>query len=341
VTRPVTLADVADAAGLHPATVSRILNRDPGLNVPEETRERVRRIAAEKGYRPNAVARGLRLSSTGTLGLLVPSLRTPVYADIIRGAFRRAWERGWIVVLAEDDGGDEAATAYERLVREGRIDALLVASARPGSPLLDADEAAGVPMVFVNRRHAGGQSVSMREEDAGALAARHLLELGHTELAHVAGPAELDTARRRERGFAAAAQAAGASVRIEHGSFDEPGGAAALRAVLAGPGPAPTGVFTSNLNQAVGALAAARAAGREVPGDLSLVTYDDDQLGAYLSPPLTAVGMPLGQLGAVAVDCLLTRLAGGSTADVVLPDAPRLVRRGSTGPAAEGAGRRA
>ncbi len=333
-----TLADVAREAGVHPATVSRILNRAPDLSIRPATRERVERIAAEQGYRPNAMARGLRLSSAGALGLLVPSLRNPVYAHIIRGAFRRAWEDGLVVLLVEDGGGEETAQAYERLVRERRIDGLLVASARPGSPLLERPEASDLPIVFVNRRHPGaGQSVSMREEDAGALAARHLFELGHTDLAHLAGPADLDTAQRRTRGFTEAARAAGATVAVAHSEFDEAGGFAAMRELLEA---APTGVFVSNLNQAVGALAGARAAGRSVPRDVSLITYDDDPVGEYLDPPLTAVRMPLAELGAAAVECILDRMRGGSRDDVVVPTAPELVRRASTS-AREGGGGRA
>jgi DNA-binding LacI/PurR family transcriptional regulator len=324
VARQVTLADVARAAGVHPATVSRILNRAPDLSIRPETRERVERIAAEQGYRPNAMARGLRLSSAGALGLLVPSLRNPVYAHIIRGAFRRAWEDGLVVLLVEDTGGPETVQAYERLVRERRIDGLLVASARPGSPLLEPGE---LPTVFVNRRNPAGQSVSMREEDAGALAARHLLELGHTRLAHLAGPADLDTAQRRTLGFTQAAQEGGATVAVVHSEFDETGGYAAMRELLDG---APTAVFVSNLNQAVGALAGARAAGRSVPNELSVVTYDDDPVGEYLDPPLTAVRMPLAELGAAAVECILARMRGGSRDDVVVATAPELVRRAST-----------
>jgi LacI family transcriptional regulator len=334
VTRPATLADVARAAGVHPATVSRILNRKPGLSIRDETRERVERIAAEQGYRPNAMARGLRLASTGALGLLVPSLRNPVYAHIIRGAFRRAWERGFVVVLAEDAGGDEAALAYERLVREARIDGLLVASARPGSSL---PARGAVPTVFVNRRHPDGPSVSMREEDAGALAAHHLLELGHTQLGHVAGPPELDTARRRHHGFVDAARAAGATARVAHAPFDERGGHTALAELLqARDGQRPTAVFVSNLGQSIGALAAAREAGLRVPVDLSVVTYDDDPLGEYLDPPLSAIRMPLAELGARGVDCVLDP----SPTDVVIATAPELVVRASTARSGERAGGR-
>ncbi len=328
--RPATLADIAKAAELHPTTVSRVLRRSPDLNVREETRARVERIAVELGYRPNAVARGLRTSSTGALGLLLPSLRNPAYSHIMRGACRRAWERDFVVMLAEDGGGEETAIAYERLVAEGRIDGLLVASARPGSALVEHARDGAVPIVFVNRRTSGaGQSVSMREEDAGRLAAAHLLSLGHRSLAHVAGPADLDTAQRRATGFTQSAAAAGLSAPVAHAAFDEPGGFAAMSELLAAR-PAPTAVFTSNINQAIGALAAAKAAGRHVPEDLSLVSYDDDPVGAYLDPPVTAIGMPLEELGAAAVDCMLARLRDGSRENVMLSQEPRLVVRGST-----------
>ncbi len=176
------------------------------------------------------MARGLKLASAGALGLLVPSLRNPVYSAIIRGAFDRAWERDYVVLLAEDIGAASAQQAYERLVEQGRIDGLLIASARPGSPLFDHLVDDPIPCVFVNRRHLGsGRNAAMREEDAGRLAAEHLLGLGHTRLAHISGPTELDTARRRADGFASAVRAAGHRCSVVAAPFDERGGLAAMR----------------------------------------------------------------------------------------------------------------
>ena len=200
--RPTRLEDVAEAAGVHVSTASRVLNGGSEAAVRPETRLRIEEAATRLRYRPNAMARGLKLASAGALGLLVPSLRNPVYSAIIRGAFDRAWERDFVVLLAEDLGASSAQQAYERLVEEGRIDGLLIASARPGSPLFDHLVDDPIPCVFVNRRHLGsGRNAAMREEDAGRLAAEHLLGLGHTRLAHISGPEELDTARRRADGF--------------------------------------------------------------------------------------------------------------------------------------------
>ncbi len=328
--RQVTLYDVAREAGVHFTTVSRTLNGSADLNIRPQTRERILAAAERLKYRPNAFGRGLRLSSTHTLGLLVPSLRNPVYAAVVRGAFTRAWERGYVVVLGEDSEGGLAGPAYERLVSEGRIDGLLVATARRDDPAVAQWLKAPVPAVFVNRRHPGGHNVSMREEEAARLAADHLLALGHTRLAHIAGPENLDTARRRVHGFRAAVREAGHRAPIVPVAFDEPGGYRGMVQLLGRARP-PTGVFASNINQALGALAAAKRHGVTVPEQLSLVTYDDDALAEYLDPPLTAVRMPMQELGETAVDMLLDRISGDDgRIDVVLQTPPLLVERAST-----------
>ncbi len=330
--RPARLEDVARESGVHVSTVSRVLNGSHSLTVRPETRERIQESARRLRYRPNAIARGLKTSSTGALGLLMPSLRNPVYAEIIRGAFDRAWSQGLVVVLAEDMGGSSAQQAYESLVGEGRIDGLLIASARPGNPILERFAENLVPCVFVNRRHLGsGCNVSMREEEAGRLAAQHLIDLGHRRLGHLAGPQKLDTALRRMQGFIDTALAAGAEVQVEEAAFEERGGAQAMTTLLAGRRP-PTGVFVSNVNQAVGALAAARQSGLVVPRDVSVISYDDDPLTEYLEVPLSAIRMPMWEMGATAVDALIAQLHGGEPRDIEIATAPVLVARESTAP---------
>jgi LacI family transcriptional regulator len=330
-TRPARLEDVARESGVHVSTVSRVLNDSDSLTVRPDTRERILATARRLQYRPNAIARGLKMSSTGALGLLVPSLRNPVYSAIIRGAFDRAWEGGLVVLLAEDTGGSRAQQAYESLVGEGRIDGLLIASARPGNPILERFAEQIVPCVFVNRRHIGsGCNASMHEEDAGRTAAEHLIGLGHTRLGHVAGPLVLDTANRRMQGFADAVVAAGLEAPVvEEAGFDERGGSDAMTRLLRRRVP-PTAVFISNINQAVGAFAAARGLGMRIPADVSAVGYDDDPLADYMDAPLTTIRMPLWELGAVAVDALIGQLSGEPARDVVVDTPPELVVRRST-----------
>lgn len=326
--RPARLYDVARDAGVHVSTVSRVLRGTEG-SIPDDTRQRIMASARKLRYRPNAMARGLRLSTAGAIGLLVPSLRNPVLAAIIRGAFARAWEREYVVLLAEDTPTSPGAVAYERMVGEGRIDGLLVASARPdGPPLPPVGD--GVPLVYVNRRQPGsGRNVFMRDEDAGRLAAEHLLELGHRHLAHIAGEPGLDTADRRRHGFTSAVAAAGARATVVHAAFAERGGLDAMLELLRAAEP-PTAVFASNINQAIGAFAGARVAGVRIPADVSLVGYDDDPVGEYLEAPLTAVAMPLDEMGRTAVDALIDQIEGRPPRDVLIESAPRLVIREST-----------
>ena len=331
--RPARLGDVARAAGVHVSTASRVLNGSSGISIRPETRERILDVARELAYRPNAIGRSLKTSTTGALGLLVPSLRNPVLSAIVRGAFDRAWEQGFVLMVAEDASDSAAQGAYERLVAEGRIDGLLVTSARPGSPALDRFANSAVPTIFLNRRHASSnRNVVMREEDAGALAAEHLLGYGHTRLAHVAGPPELDTAQRRLEGFLAAARAAGvAEPAVAHAELDERAGFGAMQALLAGES-RPTAVFVSNINQLVGALAGARALGLRVPADVSVVAYDDDPVAEFLDPPVTTIRMPLLELGVRGVDALIDQFEGGAPRDIVLQTPPDLVARSSVAP---------
>jgi LacI family transcriptional regulator, galactose operon repressor len=333
-TRPARLGDVARAAGVHVSTVSRVVNGRADASVRPETRERILEAARRLQYRPNAIARGLRLSITGTLGLLVPSLRNPVNSPIVRGAFDRAWKRSFVLVLAEDSGETDAAEdAYERLVEEGRIDGLLIQSARVGNPHLDEFAGGPVPCVFMDRAHPGsGRNVTMRDGDAGRMAAEHLLELGHRSVALLSGPAELDTVTRRRVGFVERLRAVEHSPLVVSAPLTERGGYAAMEE-LRGRASPPTGVYIANINQAVGAVAAVRNAGIGVPDELSLLCHDDDPVCEYLDVPLTAIRMPLHELGRTAVDVLLEQVEGGAPRDVEIETAPELVHRRSTGPA--------
>jgi LacI family transcriptional regulator len=317
---------------VHVSTVSRVLSGRGDSSIRPETKQRIFESAERLHYRPHALARGLRLSTTGALGWLVPSLRNPNNSPIIRGAFDRAWELGYVLVIAEDSA--ERATAeeaYARLVDEGRIDGLAIQSAREGNALLDTFVSGPVPCVFVDRCHPGsGCNVAMRDGDAGRLAAEHLIDLRHASLGHLAGPLEFDTTRRRHDGFIAAANAGGATVVVETAELSEQAGYDAMRRLLDRRADVPTAIFIANVNQTIGALAALRSLGVRVPDDLSIVCHDDDVVLEYVDPRVTAIRMPLLRLGAAAIDALVARIDGGAGQDVVVDEAPTLVDRAST-----------
>jgi LacI family transcriptional regulator len=327
------LLDVAREAGVSKSTASRILNDSPHISVRPRTREKVLESARRLDYRPHAAARGLRRAETGAIGLVIPNLAMPVYARIVRGAFCRALERDFVILLAEDLVAQDTDEVFARLIRSGRIDGLVIASARPGHPLFRSVRRLAIAHVFVNRAVRGsGRNIVMDDASASAAAVEHLVELGHERIGHVGGPQTLDPARRRAAAFRRHARGLGVALAPEiEGDFTESGGAeAAARLLEANPGL--TGLYVSTLAQAVGTLHAAGRLGLRVPEDLSIVTYDDMPLADYLSPPLTTIRMPLAELGAAAVDALVEQLLGRDPQDVVVPGEPEVVVRGSTAP---------
>ena len=327
---PVRLIDVARATGVHVSTVSRALHGGADTVIKEATRERIVETARSLGYRPHAGARSMRLASTGAIGLLVPTLRNPLWAEITRGAFDRAWERGCVVVLAEEGSRGLAVEAYGRLVLEGRIDGLLIGIGSHGDRLARRCELDGFPHIFLNRRSVGsGRNVAMDEEGFGRLLAEHLVELGHRRVGYIDGLPDEDTARRRLGAFASTCALAGVQVVAEGVEYTEAAGWAAATALLALPEP-PTAIAGLNVLQAIGALRAIREQGLSVPHDLSVISYDDDSFFDYLDVPLTAVRKPVFELGAAGVDALLDQVAGAAPSDIVLASTPQIIERGST-----------
>ena len=321
------MRDLADSLGVDVSTISKVISGGD-IRVREETRQAILAEAARQNYRPNATARSLKGGRTGALGMLFPDFTNPVYATIVRGAVRRADALGYVVLVAEMTESS-GMSSYRRLVDEHRIDGLLVATAEDLGTELQSLGQGQVPYVFVNRRVAGGgPSVVVDDERAGALAAEHLLALGHSQLGFIGADDGVETARRRRAGFMAAATRAGHPSVVDIARpYSRSGGYEAGLEILDGDS-RPTAVFASNLLVGIGLLAATRARGCEVPRDLSVITLDGEDAG-YTSPPLTAIRMPLAEMGARAVEELDRLLKGEETSDVLVPFAPELVVRES------------
>jgi LacI family transcriptional regulator len=331
----VTLRDIARAAAVDTSVVSRVVNDDPSLRVSDATRERVEATIRELGYRPNYQARGLRLAKTWTFGFVLPDLMNPFYAPIVEGAEQQASASGYMVVIVREldravHGRDELS--FEALVHQDRVDGLLVASGRVGDDVLRSLAAEDRPLIIVNRRVPGVPGSVTVDDAAGAFTAtQHLTSLGHRRLGHIAGPPGIDNSIRRSAGFEAAAAAAGATTVTVYGKgWDPESGYEAAHELLAGSDV--TGVFATNIVVAAGVVGAAQEHGLEVPRDLSVIALHDFPVAQYLRPSLSTVLLPLVQLGRVAVEVLLGRLAGEAPREVLISEPPRLVLRGSTAP---------
>src|SRR5687768_6812119 len=200
---PVTLRDVAADAGVHPATASRALNPGTRGLVNEETARRVLESAERLGYRPNPIARGLKTNRSYTIGVVVPDLRNPLFPPIARGVEERLEPSGYTSVLANTDNAHEREKLSFEALRARQVDGIITGTARRRHPLLRELADTGVPLVQVNRRMDDDDVPSVVADDiAGVrLAVDHLVELGHTQIAHVAGSLEVSTGQQRLDGF--------------------------------------------------------------------------------------------------------------------------------------------
>ncbi|WP_327153261.1 LacI family DNA-binding transcriptional regulator [Streptomyces tubercidicus] len=325
------LIDIAAKVGVHPSVVSRTLSQDPTLSIRPETRERIRQTARRMGYRGNAQARALKMAVSGAVGMVIPSLRNPVWAEIVRGVLAEAVRRNLAVLVAEvpdDEGNDDE---YVRLVEEGRIDGLLLGNSEPAERSGDWPPT-GVPCVHVNRAVAGAAcNVTMNEDLAVRLFVDHLTSLGHRRITLIDGPRTIDTAQRRAATLKKLATEQDLEVEIVHAALDESGGYHAMeRLVKRQVRRRPTAVVVASLNQSLGAMAASRERGVSVPEDISMVCLDDDPILNYLEIQLTAVKMPLFDLGEAAMNALAERLSGGEPLSRQIDGPIELVVRHST-----------
>jgi LacI family transcriptional regulator len=329
---------VAAAAGVDVSTASRVL-RNEEQRIAGDTRDRILSAAADLGYVANANARSLRSSRTMTLGLLVPNVAGAVYAEVIRGATVAAREAGYVMVLIDAAELGSARDAYHRLILEGRVDGMLIASGTVTDSLADEMLDASGRCVILNRQIRGGLPSVIEDDEAGMrLGVEELIRLGHRRIACLSGPPDVDTARRRLAGYRSAMAGAGLRVPrayVDHAGYTEDEGFAGMQRLLGNSSP-PTAVAATSIAASVGALAACRERGVTVPDDLSIVSFHDAALAGFLSPPLTAVHMPLAELGAQAARLLIDVLHGRAAPRSlkVTDPAPRLVVRGSTAPPA-------
>jgi DNA-binding LacI/PurR family transcriptional regulator len=338
-----TIREVAALAGVSTATVSRTLRNS--ANVDPATRLRVEQAAATLRYRPSGVARSLKLRSTRTLGLIVTDILNPYFPQIVRAIEDAARERGYSVLLA--DGRHDPSREIESLdlLADREVDGLIIASTAVSARHQDRIRELRCPVVIVNSEStiAGTPAVASDNVAGGRLAAEHLFALGHEHVAYVTTTYEENTAANdRFAGASAAHRARGRSaplVTIVAVDGVEGGMWAAQRAMAEHP--ETTALLCYNDLTAVGAIRGLRAAGYEVPRDVSVMGFDDIEIAAYVDPALTTVRQATDEMGRSAVELLFARLEGGTDAAVSEPregDTRRLpvqlIARASTAPPA-------
>lgn len=320
-----TITDVAAAAGVAASTVSRSFS-NPG-RVNAQTRVHVLEVAERLGYTPNAAARALESGRTNTIALLVPDITNPFFAGVIKGAERAAAAAGLTLLLGDTQ---ERPPLEEQLVRRlaGSVDGLVLAASRLPDDMLRR-VAEQRPVVLLNRATPGVHCVVADYDSGTRQIVDHLASHGHESFVFLGGPAESWSGARRWRGLRAAAQVRNMrATRFGPYSPTLAGGPAAADAALAA---GATAVVCHNDMLAIGVLRRLAERGTEVPGQISVVGFDDIFGADFCSPPLTTLAERTEDAGGRAVEVLQQHGRTSQTASWVLPT--DLVVRGSTGAA--------
>ena len=328
--RAATINDVAEAAGSSISTVSRAFHM-PELVRPQ-TRERVLQIASGLGYTPNRAARGLITGRTGNVGLIVPDIANPFFPALVKAAQARARARDYSIFLADTEEDPDAEAGLIRAMAK-QVDGVIACSSRmPDTKLREV--ASLTSLVLVNRRSPGIPAILMDMTGGMRQAVEHLYALGHRRCVYLAGPRPSWSNRQRWKSLKATADRLGMEA-VVLGPF-EPGYEAGLGAADQALASGPTAIVAYNDLMALGVLARLVDRGVAVPEEISVVGFDDIQMAAIASPPLTTVAVPAAAGGEAAVDLLLGALAGpGGDGRQARELKTQLMVRDSTGPAPE------
>lgn len=338
--RKVTLEDMAVQLGVARSTVSRALRDDPQIAV--QTRDRVRRLADELGYHPNAAARALTHRSAGVIGLMLPRssafvFANPYFSELLKGVAEVAERAGYPLLLSTDPRPD-----FERWLGEGRVDGLILLGSsvqKDDVPRLKAMIGAGMPVVFLHAPPPGLKAITIGSNERAGIwqALSYLAQTGHRRVAFLAGPRDSRYARRREQAYRSGVDTFGLAsdeVLRLYGNDTLDSGRELCRRLL-DEDVAFDAVVANNDLVAIGACQALEVAGIGVPERVSVIGFDDTPLAALYRPALSTIRQPILELGEQAMGALLALIEGESAESKRL--ATQLVLRQSTRPTEEGA----
>ncbi|MEM7464866.1 MAG: LacI family DNA-binding transcriptional regulator [Pseudomonadota bacterium] len=327
------IADIAKAAGVSTAVVSRVINGDSTLRIAEETRKRVLRIAEEHDYAPNSAASSLRSSHSGLIAMVVHDVTNPVYAEILSGAQHQATLQGQAILISEASALDNQASRLLRLIGGRGVDGLILQSVGQLSDTALARAARKkIPTVLLQTElDADATLLTLPDIEAAELATQHLIDLGHARIGCLATREGLTFTQNRVEGWQTALHAAGLEVENSALEFADPAiddGRMMARKILEA-NPDLTGLVCCNAVSAIGALEAASQMQIDVPNQLSIVAIHDIEMARHLRIPLTTVKMPLFEMGVRAIE-MLSGSQSVSAGRVAITEQPVLVERSST-----------
>lgn len=335
ITITATRNDVARLAGTSPAVVSYVLNDGP-RSVAPATRERVLAAIAKLDYRPNRLARSLRMSQTFTLGLIVPDNSNPFFAELARAVEEAAFSAGYTLLMGNATDDDQRQTTYVRTFLDRHVDGLILIPAHAPIGCRPDLERSNTPWVLLDRPipELRSAQVAVDNKDGGWQATRHLLEHGRRSIACISGPVDTEPTFGRVAGWRAALTEAGLNppaALMREARFGRRAGYQAMLDLIESELDFDA-VFIASDEQGLGALRALIESGFGVPDDVAIASFDGIPASSYASPALTTVRQPVAELGQTAVQLLIDRVTGQSDREPEVVTLPvELVRRGSCG----------
>lgn len=326
----VSIFDVAQKSGLSVVTVSRVLNNSP--SVRQKNKEKVLQAMRELDYHPNAAARSLARGKTGIIGLTLTTLDDSFFDAVVNDMNERLIERGYYLALSVSRSHTDRVA--RPLFAEDRVDGVILLSLSPTDEEMYIHDLTkkNIPFIMIdnsNNNH-NVNSIIVDNFKGGYEATRHLIDLGHTEIAHIAGPEHFLSSRERERGYLAALVDAGLEpYQVQRGAFEIPAGyQIAMNWIKAGK--LPSAIFAADDYIAIGVMDACLNEGISIPADISIVGFDDQVLASEFRPMLTTIRQPADRIATVGVDLLLAAIKDPGKERVTIQIDPQLIIRETT-----------
>ncbi|MBE4202198.1 substrate-binding domain-containing protein [Vibrio parahaemolyticus] len=328
-----TMKDIAKLAGVSTSTVSHVINKT--RFVSEEISERVNNAAKELNYyAPSALARSLKVNRTKTIGMLVTTSTNPFFGEVVKGVERSCYHKGYSLILCNTEGDNERMRQSINTLLQKRVDGLiLMCSSLEGERIDVFERYPDIPVVVMDWGPMLFTSDKIQDNSlrGGYLAAKYLIDCGHTEIGCITGPLIKHQAQMRYEGYKRAMNEAGLEFNanwIIESDFECEGGYQVFKK-MAERGTLPSSIFVSNDMMAMGVINAANELGIKVPDDLSIIGYDDIHIAKFMSPSLTTIHQPKYRLGQASVETLVRRLDDKSNEAQVVQLEPTLVVRNS------------
>ncbi|WP_419240797.1 substrate-binding domain-containing protein [Photobacterium leiognathi] len=328
-----TMKDVAKLAGVSTSTVSHVINKT--RFVSEEISERVNKAAKELNYyAPSALARSFKVNRTKTIGMLVTTSTNPFFGEVVKGVERSCYQQGYSLILCNTEGDHQRMHESINTLLQKRVDGLILMCATLEGEHFDIFEHyADIPVVVMDWGPMQFTSDKIQDNSlrGGYMAAKYLIDAGHSEIGCITGPLDRIQAEMRYNGYLQAMDEAGFSVEpswVVEADFECEGGYNAFTQLHAN-GTLPSALVVANDMMAMGVINAANELGIQIPEQLSIIGYDDIHIAKFMSPSLTTIHQPKYRLGQAAVETLLTRLDEPETTPRIIELEPTLVERNS------------